>query len=105
MGKERERNINVRLLLVCPLLGTWPATQACALDWEWTWQLFGLQARAQSTELHQPGLLSHLKVSFIHQGPLPLNNSSVYLLRGAQVKRYLCWRDYHQETLITLDLL
>ena len=29
--KERERNINVQLPLVCPLLGTWPATQACAL--------------------------------------------------------------------------
>ena len=28
--KERERNINVWLLL-CPLLGTWPTTQACAL--------------------------------------------------------------------------
>ena len=29
--KERERNINVWLLLTCPLLGTWPTTQACAL--------------------------------------------------------------------------
>ena len=29
--KERERNINVWLTLACPLLGTWPATQACAL--------------------------------------------------------------------------
>ena len=29
--KERERNINVWLPLVCPQLGTWPATQACAL--------------------------------------------------------------------------
>ena len=31
MEKERERNINVWLPLVYPLLGTWPATQACAL--------------------------------------------------------------------------
>ena len=30
-GKERERNINVWLPLACSLLGTWPATQACAL--------------------------------------------------------------------------
>ena len=30
-GKERERNINVWLPLMCPQLGTWPATQACAL--------------------------------------------------------------------------
>ena len=29
--KERERNVNVWLPLVCPLLGAWPATQACAL--------------------------------------------------------------------------
>ena len=28
--KERERNINVWLPLMCPLLGTWPTTQACA---------------------------------------------------------------------------
>ena len=31
---ERERNINVWLLLAHSSLGTWPATQACALDWE-----------------------------------------------------------------------
>ena len=30
--KERERNINVWLPLVHPPLGTWPATQACALS-------------------------------------------------------------------------
>ena len=30
-GRKRERNINVWLLLVCPLLGTWPGNQACAL--------------------------------------------------------------------------
>ena len=29
--KERERNIGVWLLLTCSPLGTWPATQACAL--------------------------------------------------------------------------
>ena len=29
--KERERNIIVWLSLTCPLLGTWPTTQACAL--------------------------------------------------------------------------
>ena len=29
--KERERNTNVWLPLTWPLLGTWPATQACAL--------------------------------------------------------------------------
>ena len=30
--KEREKNINVWLPLECPLLGTWPAIQACALS-------------------------------------------------------------------------
>ena len=29
--KEKERNINVCLPLVCPPPGTWPKTQACAL--------------------------------------------------------------------------
>ena len=29
--KEGERNINVWLPLMCPVLRTWPATQACAL--------------------------------------------------------------------------
>ena len=54
--KERERNINVWLLLMCPLLGTWPATQACALDWELNQRPFSSQACTQSTELHHPGL-------------------------------------------------
>ena len=30
-GRKRERNINVWLPLVRPLLGTWPTTQACVL--------------------------------------------------------------------------
>ena len=34
--KERERNINVWLPLTQPLLGTWPAAQACALTGNWT---------------------------------------------------------------------
>ena len=29
--KERETNISVWVPIMCPLLGTWPATQACAL--------------------------------------------------------------------------
>ena len=54
--KQRERNINVWLPLTCPLLGTWPATQARALDWESNQWPFNSQAGAQSTEPHQPGL-------------------------------------------------
>ena len=55
--EERERNINVWLPLTCPLLGTWPATQACALDLEWNQRAFGLQDGTQSIEPHQPGCL------------------------------------------------
>ena len=33
---ERERHINVWLPLVCPQLGIWPATQACALTGDQT---------------------------------------------------------------------
>ena len=33
--KKRERNINVCLPLEYPLLGTWPTTQACALESNW----------------------------------------------------------------------
>ena len=29
--KKRERNINVWLPTRCPILGTWPSTQTCAL--------------------------------------------------------------------------
>ena len=52
--KERERNINVWLLLGCPLLGTWPATQACALTGNGTGDPL-VYAITQSTKLHQPG--------------------------------------------------
>ena len=51
-GRKRERNINVWLSLVCPLLGTWPATQACALTGNRTCDPFGLQASIQSTKPH-----------------------------------------------------
>ena len=36
MGRKSEKNLNVLLPLICPLLGTWPATQACALPGNWT---------------------------------------------------------------------
>ena len=54
-GKEgRKRNINVWLPLERPLLGTWPATQACGGD-KSNQPPFGLQASTQSTKPHQPG--------------------------------------------------
>ena len=32
--RERKRNISVWLSLACLLLGTWPATHVCVLNWE-----------------------------------------------------------------------
>ena len=46
---ERGRNINVQLPLVHSQLGTWPTTQAGALDWESNQPPFGSQASTQST--------------------------------------------------------
>ena len=46
---EKHQNVDASHI---PLLGTWPATQARALDWELNLQLFGSQAGAQSTEPH-----------------------------------------------------
>ena len=54
--EERERNISVWLPLMCPQLGTWPATQACALTGNQTGDPLVFQACAQFTELHQLGL-------------------------------------------------
>ena len=42
--EERERNINMWLPFACPLLGTWPATQACALTGNGTSDLLGLHS-------------------------------------------------------------
>ena len=49
--RVRERIINVWLLLTHPLLGTWPATQACALTGN----------RTRNPSVHRPALnpLSH----------------------------------------------
>ena len=55
-----ERNINVWLPLTWPPLGTWPATQACAMIGNRTATLW-FTAHAQSTELHCPGLDSLFK--------------------------------------------
>ena len=54
--EDRERNSSVWLPLACHLLGSWPTTQASALDWESNRLPCDLQAGMQSTEPHQPGL-------------------------------------------------
>ena len=56
-GREGERQGEKHKWVVAshvPPLGTWPTTQAHALDWESNPQPFGLQAGAQSTGPHQP---------------------------------------------------
>ena len=45
--KERERNTIVWLSLVCPVLGTWPTTQACALT----------RIRTSDPLAHRPALI------------------------------------------------
>ena len=64
---ERERNINVWLLLVHPLPGTCSHNLGTCPDWESNWRPFGSQAGTQSTELLQPGQIYIYKyTNFIH---------------------------------------
>ena len=63
-GKKGERKGEKHQCVLaspCPLLGTWPTTQACALDWESNQQSFGSQAHTQYTEVHQPRPMSFKK--------------------------------------------
>ena len=56
-GREGEREgEKYQCVVASRALGMWPATQACALDWESNQWLFGLHVGTQSTEPHQPGL-------------------------------------------------
>ena len=55
-GEREEEKHNVWLPPACPLLGTWPATQAYALDQEPNRWPLDFQAGTQSTEPHQLGL-------------------------------------------------
>ena len=53
--KERERNINMWLPLMHPLLGNLAHNPGMCPDWESNLPPFGSQATSQSTEPHQPG--------------------------------------------------
>ena len=70
---------------ILPPLGTWPETQACALNWEWNQRPFGSQAGTQSTGQHRPGL----NVKFSVKTLFVCNGS--YL----QVTYSLDWRTFH----------
>ena len=69
-GKSRERNINQYVVASCarPLPEGW-GELACdpgiGSDLELNQRPFGLQARAQTTELHQPGLFQFYLSCFI----------------------------------------
>ena len=62
--KERERNINVCLPLVCPPLGTWPATQACALTGNQTGDPLVRRLVLKPLSCTSQGYLMFLKVIF-----------------------------------------
>ena len=73
-GKEKEeRNINVWLPLQCPLLETWPTTQARVLTGNRTYNPFGSQDGAQSTDPHQPGY--KIVYSYVSFGKLCLSGN------------------------------
>ena len=71
--KESEKSFNVWLPLMRPLLGTWPTTQARALDWELNQQPSGSQAALNLlSQPHQPGwkwfnFLTYLKMKAIYK--------------------------------------
>ena len=75
--KERERNINVWLPLVQPSLGTWSATQACALTGN----------RTSNALVHRHTLNP---LSYTSQGwsPLPIFNQIIWFLL-LSFKRFL----------------
>ena len=91
--KERERNINVWLPLTCPLLGTWPATQPCALT--------GNQPSDPLIHSLAPNPLSHTSqgnhvCSLIFRNPkLPLHVSaqSIFFLTNSYsaFKSHVTW--------------
>ena len=58
MGREEEREGTKHQCVVASHAipsGDLACNPAMCPDWESNWQPFGLQAHAQSTELHQPG--------------------------------------------------
>ena len=74
--KERDRNIDVgekhpSVASRMPPPGDLAHNLGMCPDWELNQQPFGLQASAQSTEPHQPGLIFFNKQVRGHQGLLP----------------------------------
>ena len=97
-GRKRDRNISVWLSLTHPSLGTWPATQACALDRASNQQPFASQASTQPTKPHQPGHYFHIffvrkivhsRVKRLSQATLSVHGSAS--LGWAQVRIPSLW--------------
>ena len=68
-GRKREGEKHQCVVAVVhPLLGTWHAAQACALDRELNWDpSFHRLALTQSTEPHQPGqVFNFLRLMWLH---------------------------------------
>ena len=55
-GRKRGRETSMCGCLSCTPTGDPACNPGMCPDWESNWQPFGLQAHAQSTELHKPGL-------------------------------------------------
>ena len=96
--KERERNISVWLPLAYPLLGTWLATQACALTWNRTGDPHPLRrftgqhlihwaapARAETLFSRSFPQMSWVSLSSI--GHLPTSGSDWLLAWAQQISR------------------
>ena len=80
--EERERNINEWLPLARPLLGTWPATQACALTGNRTCSPSVCRLALNPLSHTSQGSASFSKsfVNFCSLGQLTSINSSLKLL-------------------------
>ena len=68
-GREEEKHQCV-VASHTPSPGTWPATQACALIGNGTSDPLGSQTHTQSTELHQPRLISGFL--YVSWNPVPV---------------------------------
>ena len=98
-GRKRGRETSMCGCLSCAPYWGLDTSQACALDWELNWQLFGSQAGIQSTELHSQGmLLIFLNVLWLVLSPnmwcilgnVPCALEKMYILRiwGEMLWRY-----------------
>ena len=60
-GRQRERNVNVGLPLLCPQLGTWPVTQAYALTGNGTRDLLLCRLALNPLRHTSQGFLNKIK--------------------------------------------